>query len=173
MRHFCVFFDVLAQISAPVARHGSRLWQIKAGAWSFSLPESSLRETRSALGDDQNNFCGNFLGVVRWRFCLDLGASRSPRLETVANESWSLERQYARVSAQENAQAPRNKFCRNCMLLGARLRARSHTFPHTPARTLAHACAQASANRSHACTRLPAHVEPAVNRQPGYRRENS
>ena len=35
-------------------------------------------------------------------FCLgsDLGASGSPRLETLANESWSLELLFARISAQ-------------------------------------------------------------------------
>ena len=33
-------------------------------------------------------------------FGLDLGASGSPRLETLANESWSLELLFAKVSAQ-------------------------------------------------------------------------
>ena len=34
------------------------------------------------------------------RFGSDLGASGSPRLETLANESWSLELLFAQISAQ-------------------------------------------------------------------------
>ena len=42
------------------------------------------------------------------RFGLDLGASGLPRLETMANESWSLELLFAKVSASEEPLALTN-----------------------------------------------------------------
>ena len=58
MSHFFAFFDVWANISAPVARHGRRLWQIKARAWSLYLPKSQpgrshwhLQITETSMGD--------------------------------------------------------------------------------------------------------------------------
>ena len=65
--HFLAFFDVLAQISAPVARHSWRLWQMKAGAWSFHLPKSRprashwhLQITKTRMGSCFLAFLGHF-----------------------------------------------------------------------------------------------------------------
>ena len=81
--HFVAFFDV---ISAPVARHGWRLWQMKAGAWSFYLPKSWLRDGGCFL------VMLGYFSVFFW-----------PRLGSLvlAHASFSLELRFARVSAQE------------------------------------------------------------------------
>ena len=70
--HFLKFFAVWAQISVPVARHGWRLWQIKAGATSFHLPKSRpraspwhLQITKTSLGLISGNFGSLFCAFSR------------------------------------------------------------------------------------------------------------
>ena len=72
MSHFFAFFYVLVQISAPVARHGWRLWKMKAGAWSFYLPKSRprashwhLQITKTSLGLFSGHFGSLFCAFSR------------------------------------------------------------------------------------------------------------
>ena len=100
-----MFFEVLAQISAPVARHGWRLWQIKARAWSFYLPKSWLRAsywhlqiTKTSMGGVSGHVC--YFSVFLFGlplFFLVLG-----------NASFCLELRFARGSAQEETLAQRS-----------------------------------------------------------------
>ena len=104
MSHFFAFFHVLAQISAPVARHGWRLWQMKAGAWSFHLPKSRPRASHWHLQITKTS-----LGVVFWAFwvtflCFLLGCLGS----LVLAASSCLELRFAKVSAREEPLAPRS-----------------------------------------------------------------
>ena len=105
MSHFFVFFYVLAQISAPVARHSWRLWQIKAGAWSFYLPKSRPRASYWHLQITKTSMGGCFLvmsGYFSVFFCGCLGSL------VLANASCCLELRFARASAQEEPLAPRS-----------------------------------------------------------------
>ncbi len=105
MSHFFVFFDVLAQISAPVARQGWRLWQIKARTWSFYLPLSQLRASHWHL-----QIAKTSLGVVFWAFWVTFLCFLSGCLGflVLANASSCLQLRFARVSAQEEPLAPRS-----------------------------------------------------------------
>ena len=98
MSYFLVFFDVLAQISAPVARHGWRLWEMKAGAWSFHLPKSQPRASHWHL-----QIAKTSLGVVFWAFWVTFLCFLSGCLGSLvlANASSCLELRFARVSAEE------------------------------------------------------------------------
>ena len=78
MKHFFAFFDVLAQILAPVARHGWRLWQMEALAWSFDLPRSRLRASHWHLQLIQTSF-GLFTGHFQRLFCVFSGAAKVTR----------------------------------------------------------------------------------------------
>ena len=105
MSHFFAFFDVLAQILAPVARHGWRLWQMKAGAWSFYLPKSQPRASHWHL-----QIVKTSLGVVFWAFWVTFLCFLSGCLGSLvlANASSCLKLGFARVSAQEEPLAPRS-----------------------------------------------------------------
>ena len=105
MSHFFAFFDVWARISAPVARHGWRLWQMKAGASSFHLPKSRLRASHWHLQITKTR-----IGVAFWLawvtfLCFFWGCLGSLVL---VNASLCLELRFARVSAQEKPLAPRS-----------------------------------------------------------------
>ena len=68
MSNFFTFFYVLAQISVPVARHGWRLWEMKAGAWSFYLPKSRPRASHWPLQITKKSL-GLFSGHFGSLFC--------------------------------------------------------------------------------------------------------
>ena len=105
MSHFFAFFDVWARISAPVARHGWRPWQIKARAWSFFLPKSWPRASHWHLQITKTR-----LGVVCWSFWVTFLCFFLLLLGSLVlvNASLCLELRFARVSAQEKPLAPRS-----------------------------------------------------------------
>ena len=77
MRYFFAFFYVLAQILAPVARHSWRLWQMKAGGWSFDLPECRLRASNWHSQMTKTSL-GLFSGHFRLLFCVFYAAVSVP-----------------------------------------------------------------------------------------------
>ena len=105
MSHFFAFFYVWARISAPVARNGSRLWQMKAGASSFNLQKSRLRASHWHLQVIKTSFGVVFLLFWVTFLCFLSGSLGSLVLE---NASSCLELRFARVSAQEEPLAPRS-----------------------------------------------------------------
>ena len=106
MSHFIVLFYVLAWISAPVARHGWRLWQIKAGTRIFLFAEVSALGEPLALTNHQNKYGGCFLVMLGHFsvFFLGLPWFSLP----LGNASFCLALPFGRVSAQEESLAPRS-----------------------------------------------------------------
>ena len=104
MSFFFAFFHVLAQILAPVARHGWRLWQIKAGAQSFDLPKSRLGANHWHLQMTKTSL-GCFLGILGY-FSVFLW--RCLGSVVLANASSRLELRFAKVWAQGEPLAPRS-----------------------------------------------------------------
>ena len=88
-----------------MARHGWKLWQMKAGAWSFYLPKSQPRASHWHL-----QIVKTSLGVVFWAFWVTFLCFLSGCLGSLvlANASSCLKLGFARVSAQEEPLAPRS-----------------------------------------------------------------
>ncbi len=103
-------FFVLAQISAPVSRHGWRLWQMEALACRFDLPKSRLRASHWHLQLIKTSFwlfSGHYCSLFCVFFCV------CQRWLVLANGSSGLELRFAIVSAQGEPLALRsdqNKF---------------------------------------------------------------